>query len=357
MARPRKSRATKAGLPAGALVHIGEVKTTQPRVTCVDFDAERITEREAADLAALDALLATPVAGRVRWINVYGLQDAALLSAIGSRFGLHALVLEDILNTDQRPKLDEYGDYLFVVAHVYTGMRNGHLESDQISLVLGRDFVLSFQERPTGTFEPVRGRLRTERSPVRQRGADYLTYCLLDTLVDRQFTLVEHLSDRAERVEDVILGKTQRTHSLYAIHELKRQLAEVRRKVWPLRELMHALQRNPGGLLTGETVLYLRDVYDHTVHVIDSLEALREMLASTLDIYLSTVSNRVNREVRMLTVIATIFMPAALVAGVFGMNFEQMPLLAAPHGFGFAIGLMAGIAVIMLLLFWRRKLL
>lgn len=356
-ARPRKSRANKTGLPAGALVHIGEVKTTQPRVTCVDFDADHLVEREATDLPGLDALLATPPAGQVRWINIYGLQDPALLSAIGSHFGLHALVLEDILNTDQRPKLDEYGDTLFLVAHVYTGLRGGRLESDQISLVLGRNVVLTFQERPTGTFEPVRARLRAERSPLRSRGADYLTYCLLDTLVDRQFALVEHLSDEAERLEDVILGKAARTRTLYAIHELKRQLSEIRRKVWPLRDLVHALQRNPGGLLRAETVLYLRDIYDHTVHVIDSLEALRELLASTLDIYLSTVSNRVNREVRMLTVIATIFMPAALVAGIFGMNFEHMPLLAAPHGFGFAIGLMAGIAVVMLLLFWRRKML
>lgn len=355
--RARKSRANKAGLPAGALVHIGEVKTQSPRVQCIDFDGERCTEREAGDLASLDALLASSTEGGVRWLNIYGLQDPALLSAIGSRFGLHPLVLEDILNTDQRPKLDEYGDYLFIVAHVYTGLRGGRLESDQISIVLGRGFVLTFQERPTGTFEPVRARLRTPRTPVRSHGADYLMYSLLDTLVDRQFVLVEHLSDEAERLEDVILGKAARTRTLYAIHELKRQLTEVRRKVWPLRELVHVLQRNPGGLLAAETVLYLRDIYDHTVHVIDSLEALRELLASTLDIYLTTVSNRVNREVRMLTVIATIFMPAALVAGIFGMNFEQMPLLDAPHGFAFAIGLMAGIAVVMLALFWRRKML
>lgn len=355
--RSGKSRAKKSGLPAGALVHIGEVKTQKPHVHCIDFDPERCSEQEAGDLASLDALLAAPTEGSVRWINVYGLQDAALLSAIGSRFGLHPLVLEDILNTDQRPKIDEYGDYLFIVAHVYTGLRAGRLESDQISIVLGRGFVLSFQERPTGTFEPVRARLRTPRSPVRSHGADYLMYSLLDTLVDRQFALVEHLSDEAERLEDMILGKAARTRALYAIHELKRQLTEVRRKVWPLRELVHALQRNPGNLLTAETVLYLRDIYDHTVHVIDSLEALREQLASLLDIYLSTVSNRVNREVRMLTVIATIFMPATLVAGIFGMNFEQMPLLGSPHGFAFAIGLMAGIAVVMLTLFWRRKML
>lgn len=355
--KPHKKRSRKAGLPAGSLVHIGEVKTREPKVTWIDYDSDTLQEKELASPAEIADLLATPRQGKVLWLNVYGLQNAELMAAVGAHFRLHALTLEDILNTDQRPKLDDYGDYLFLVGHVFDYKPNRGLQADQVSLVLGHDFVLSFQERPTGTFEPVRGRLRAEKSALRRLGADHLTYSLLDTVVDRLFAIVEQMSEDAEALEATILGKAPRTRTLYSLHSLKRQVSELRRAVWPLRDMVHVLQRNATGLLAGDTVLYLRDVYDHTVHVIESLEGLRESLAGSLDIYLSTVSNRMNREVRMLTVITTIFMPATLVAGIFGMNFERMPLLHEPIGFAFALGLMGGIAAVMLALFWRRKML
>lgn len=352
--RKSKKRSKKAGMGPGALVHIGEIKTQQTKLTLIDYDTDTMVERELDDFAEIQNWQKT---GRVLWLNVYGLQNSAAMRSIGEHFGLHPLVLEDILNTDQRPKADDYNDYLFLVSHVFEYDANKRvLVSDQVSIVLGRDFVLTFQERPTGTFEPLRQRLRAERSPIRSRSADYLAYCILDGIVDREFVLIEQMGDEAERLEESVLDATPRTKTLQAIHRLKSNVLELRRTVWPLREVLHIVQRNTSGLFAGETILYLRDVYDHAVHVAESLEGLRDLLSGILDVYLSTVSNRVNQEVRMLTVIATVFMPATLVAGIFGMNFKSMPWLDAPDGFSFALGLMGGVGSIMLLTFWRRKL-
>lgn len=354
MPRKKKLRSSKAGLPPGALVHIGEVKTAAPSLTLLAYGTDKLVERELPELAALDA---EDTALPVRWLNIYGLHDPALLAAIGKRFHLHPLVLEDILNTDQRPKVDAYDDYLYVVAQVYdaTRLRND-LATDQISMVIGHDFVLTFQERRTGTFEPIRQRLRAEKSPVRREGCDYLAYALLDNVVDGYFSIIERLGDQCEELEEEILGMPKRG-ALQKAHALKRELSHLRRSIWPLREVMSSLQRNHAEFFGSETRLYLRDIYDHTVHLLEQLEDLRDLLTGLLDIYLSSVSNRVNMEVRALTVVTTMFMPAALVTGIFGMNFRTMPLLESPDGFWLALSTMGGVALLMLALFWRRRLL
>lgn len=351
MPRQKKLRSSKAGLPPGALVHIGEIKTATASLTLLGYGKDGLVERDLPDLAALDA---DDASFPVRWLNVYGLHDAALLSSIGKRFHLHPLVLEDILNTDQRPKVDAYEDYLYVVAQVYDPSRlRSDLATDQISIIIGRDFVLSFQERPTGTFEPIRQRLRAEKSPIRREGCDYLAYALLDTMVDGYFSIIERLGDQCEELEEEILGLPKRG-ALQKAHALKRELSHLRRSIWPLREVMSSLQRNHAEFFGTETRLYLRDIYDHTVHLLEQLEDLRDLLTGLLDIYLSTVSNRVNMEVRALTVVTTMFMPAALVTGIFGMNFRTMPLLDSPTGFWLALSAMASVALLMLALFWRR---
>lgn len=355
--RSHKSRAHKAGLPAGALVHIGEVKTAALRLTAIHYAGERFVERELASAAEV-ASLATD---GVRWINVHGLHDPQVVADLGRQFGLHPLLIEDILTTDQRPKIDEYRDYVFIVAHVFERTPQA-FQRDQISIVLGRGFVLSFQERPTGTFEAIRQRLRSPDSNLRLRQADDLAYALLDSLVDRQFALIESITDEAEQLEDLILSRkkpkeARAAQALAQIHRLKRDVIYLRRAVSPLRDVLHVLQRNPGKLFDEETLWYLRDVYDHTIHVVESLEGLRDMLSGILDIYFSTVSNRVNQELRLLTVITTVFMPLSLVAGVFGMNFRSMPWIERIDGFSITLSLMAGIAALMLVLFWRRRML
>jgi magnesium transporter len=351
MSRKHKRRSEKVGLPAGSLIHIGEVKTERPELVLISFDGNQLTEKLAANLADLNL----SEAFGTRWLNVYGLHDPDLMAEIGRTFNLHPLVLEDILNTDQRPKLDTYDNYLFIVTRFFSYDKSSMLiGSEQVSIVLGRDFVLTFQERRTGSFDPLRERLRANKGHIRTAGPGYLAYALLDIIVDRYFIALEQISDDCETLEDEVLDKPT-TCVLQNIHKLKRESVTLRRAVWPLREVVNSLIRNESGFFTHETVLYLRDVYDHTVHFIESLEALRDLLAGMLDIYLSSISNRVNMEVRALTVMAMLFMPATLIAGVFGMNFKSMPLLDATDGFWIAMGGMATIAIVMGLVFWRRQ--
>jgi len=352
MSKPKKLRSRKAGLPPGSLVHIGEIKTSAPAFSIIDFDESGLSESKLPDANSFATI---PRLHAIRWANVYGAHKPSDLGILGSGFRLHPLVQEDILNNVQRQKIDAYEDYLYLVLHRYD-LRLGPLElsQDQISLVIGRDFVLTFQERQSQTFEPVRQRLRAEHTSLRKGGVGMLAYSLIDSVVDSYFGVIEQLNDYVESLEREILGKPS-PDTLEGIHQFKRCVSQLRRNLHPLREVLGTLHRDAGDFFRDELQLYLRDVYDHTVHILESLEDLRDLATGLLDVYLSTVSHRVNLEVRALTVVATIFMPATLIAGIFGMNFHEMPWLANTAGFFYALGLMGLIAVIMLFLFWRRK--
>ena len=347
---PKRSR--KTGLPAGTLVHLGERKTEHAAITLIEYDAGALQETHFDSLAACQAC--APSQPKL-WLNVHCLHEPSVMQEIGKRFQLHPLVLEDILNTDQRPKVDDYGNYLFLVARFFNyDEANLAVTTEHVSFVIGTNFVLTFQERPTGNFDPVREWLRTDKGRIRQLGTDYLAYALLDVIVDRYFTVLEQIGDRTEQLEDDLLAKPDAAQ-LQTLHQIKRETLTMRRSIWPLREVVNTLVRNDSRFFTPETQLYLRDIYDHTVHLIESLEAIRDLIAGMLDIYLSSISNRVNQEVRALTVFALIFMPATLISGIFGMNFESMPLLHDPSGFLFAIGLMIVVASTLGLIFWRRR--
>ncbi len=351
MSKPRKLRSRKAGLPPGSLVHIGEIKTSEASYSLIDFSRHSHVEKT---LSAAGEFAGAPAQG-TRWANVYGLHDPQSLATIGTLFGLHPLVQEDILNTAQRQKVDSYENYLYIVLHRYELKHEPlELQQDQISLVVGRDFLLTFQERPSKTFEPVRQRLRAEHNVLRGGGPGMLAYSLIDAVVDSYFSLIEQLGEHAEQLENEILHQAKPS-TLEGIHQLKRCISGLRRDLYPLREVLAALNRDACGFFDSEIQLYLRDVYDHSVHIIETLEDLRDLSTGLLDVYLSTVSHRLNLEVRTLTVAATIFMPATLLAGIFGMNFHTMPLLDNPEGFTLALGGMGTIAAIMLALFWRRK--
>ena len=348
----RLSQAAKVGLAPGALIHVGERKTEQSTITLIEYgDADLIEYCFTSIRQARAYAPRLPVL----WLNVHGLHEPEVMAEIGRRFNLHPLVLEDILNTNQRPKIDDYGDYLFMVARFFEVDGDNHqIGSDQVSLILGRNFVLSFQERPSGRFDPVRDRLRKDRGQIRKLGADYLAYSLLDAIVDRYFTILESIGERTEELEDTMLERPK-PGLLQAVHQLKRETLSLRRSIWPLREVINSLTRADDRFFRAETRPYLRDVYDHTVHAIESLEANRDVISGMLDIYLSSVSNRVNQEVRALTVVAIIFMPATLISGIFGMNFKTMPLLDLPDGFLVAIGMMATVAITLSIVFWRRR--
>lgn len=356
MGKHKKRHFKKIGMPPGSLVHTGEVKVAKPVITLIEYDAVEMTERPltGVELAALD-FSAYKNSPKKIWLNVHGLSDASLIKLVGDLFNLHPLVQEDILNTEQRPKVDEFDDYVFLETLSFHYERDTmSVASEQISMVLGRNFLLTFQERSTGIFEPVRQRLRGMHAHMCELGVDYLAYSLLDSVVDRYFKVLEDVGDESEALEEVLLRKPTNTE-LHSIHQLKHVSIELRRAVWPLREVINSLTRNENSFFTPETMPYLRDVYDHTVNFIESLESIRDSLSGMMDIYMASVSNRVNLEVRALTVVAMLFMPATLIAGIFGMNFHEMPWLDEQDGFWWAVGLMVGIALLMILIFWRRQ--
>lgn len=359
MRKHKKNHSKKIGMPPGSLIYVGSAdndtsQLAKPTISLLEYDAADFVERTLSveDLASLNI---HENAHKKFWLNIHGVHDAALIKKIGDLFNLHPLVQEDILNTQQRPKIDEYDDYLFLEARSFKyDQINMAVDSEQISFVLGRNYLLTFQERSTGIFEPVRVRLRVSRAHIRELGVDYLAYALLDSIVDRYFKVLEDVGDDSEALEDILLHKPTNTE-LHSIHQLKHVSIELRRAVWPLREVINSLTRNENDFFKPTTMPYLRDVYDHTVNFIESLESIRDSLSGMMDIYMASVSNRVNLEVRALTVVAMLFMPATLIAGIFGMNFHEMPWLAEKNGFWWAMGLMVGIALVMIMIFWRRQ--
>ncbi|SNR95775.1 magnesium transporter [Methylobacillus rhizosphaerae] len=351
MKKKRHAHSKKTGLPPGTLIHTGDVKTSQVTLTMFRYSAEQIEERTITSLDEIPS----ESENSILWLNIHGLHDPKIMAEIGLKFKLHPLVLEDILNTEQRPKVDVYDDYLYLVTRFFTyDSREMQINSEQISIILGEHIVLSFQERPTGSFDPLRERLRANKGLLRKSGADVLAYALLDMIVDKYFIMLEQISDDCEKLEDQLLHRPSNV-VLQNIHKLKRETMDLRRAVWPLREIINSLVRNEFDFFQESTTLYLRDVYDHSIHFIESLESLRDLLAGMLDIYLSSISNQVNKEVRILTVVTMLFMPATLISGIFGMNFEHMPLLKDYWGFWIALAFMLLVAGGMGLHFWRRQ--
>ncbi len=352
MRKLSKKCSKKAGLPSETLVYTGEKKDERIRIHVIDFDATNLQESELDSVEACTPYKDKPT---VTWINVDGVHNVALLEKLGDCFGLHRLVMEDITNTDQRPKMEDYGDYLYIVLEMLSAGKNGDIVTEQLSLVLGKNFVLSFQEGIEGdVFPPIRERLRSGKGKIRKVGADYLAYSLLDAVVDNYFLVLEKFGDKIESIETELIGNpTQKT--VQRIYHLKREMIFLHNAVWPLREVVSSLGKHESPLIKESTAPYLRDVYDHVVHIIDSVDIYREMLSSMLDMYLSSVSNRLNEVMKVLTVISLIFMPLTFIAGVYGMNFKYMPELEWRYGYFYSLLVMFGIAVFMLFYFKRKK--
>ena len=337
--------------PSPAAVALG-VMSDPPVVTVFEYNAQTCIEKT---LSFAEAIAYTPPSDVKLWLNVHGVHDADLITKIGEKFKLHPLVIEDILNVEQRPKLDTFEDYLFLEVNCfYYDHETLSISAEQISLVLDKNYVLTFQVRSTGIFEPLRERLRKEKSQMRSLNVDYLAYAVLDTVVDSYFGVLDGMADDCEALENALLARPS-NKELHDLHQLKHASIELRRSVWPLREVINHLTRNENDFVSRQTLPYMRDVYDHTVHFIESLEAQRDMLAGMMDIYLSSVSQRVNLELRALTVVAMLFMPATLIAGIFGMNFNHIPWIEDYNGFWYALAIMAGIALLMIMIFWRRQ--
>jgi magnesium transporter len=345
-----QKRSRKTGLPPGTLVHIGEKKTDKVTITAFNYAGVRCDEYQVLSLNEL----APPTDESVTWVNVSGVHKMDILESCGKQFQLHSLLLEDIANTDQRPKLDDYETCLFLVLKMLSVTDRQDIVVEQVSLVFGRNFVLSFQENGTDVFTPVRDRLRGGKGRLRQSGADYLFYALVDAIVDQYFAVVEVLGEKIEELQDLVVSDPQ-PETLRRIHSLKRQLLFLRRAVWPLREVTNNLSRSECPFLHESTKVFFRDVYDHVVQIVDTIETLREMVSASLDIYLSSISYRLNAVMKVLTIITTIFMPLTFIVGIYGMNFEHMPELKWEWGYPLIIGVMVMIAIAMLGFFIRKK--
>ena len=352
MRKLEKEHAQKAGLPPGTLVYFGERRVDRSTITVVDYDGEGVREHTVETAEACREYLKRPT---VTWINVTGLHDTELLQQTGDVFGLHPLILEDIATLGQRPKVEDHSDYIYVVlTMLYRSRTSGDILAEQVSLVVGRNYLLSFQEVEGDVFEMIRERLRAGKGRIRKLGVDYLAYALLDAIVDNYFVVLEEVGDRIEQLQAAILEEGG-PETLQKIHRLKSEMIFMRKNVWPVRELVSGLEKSDSALIQKSTRPYLRDLYEHTIHVIDSVETLRDMLSTALDIYVSSVSNRMNEVMKVLTVIATIFIPLTFIVGVYGMNFDVMPELRWKYGYVGIWAFMLTVGVGMFVYFKRRK--
>jgi magnesium transporter len=338
----------------------------RPKITIIDYDEQHYHEAEVKEVDECFRFKDQPT---VTWINIDGLHQMDVLEKLGSCYGIHPLVLEDIL-TDQRPKIEDYDDYIFIVLKMLyydeEGDKKGegeddeddlgdtNLDMDQVSMILGPNFIISFKEKEVDVFNPLRDRLRMAKGKIRKQGADYLAYSMIDSIVDHYFLIMEKLGDHFEELEDSVVSDPE-PGVLPAIYNLKRDMLFLRKSVWPLREAISKMQRSDSPLVSEPIKIYLRDVYDHTIQVIENIETFRDMSASLLETYLSSLSNKLNEVIKLLTIISTIFIPLTFLAGLYGMNFRFMPELESPLGYPAVLILMLMVVVTMMVYFRKKE--
>lgn len=340
------------GLPPGTLVHVGERMVEKPKIRIMDYDESHVEEKELLSVEE-----AFPYKGKptVTWISIDGIHEKDVIEKIGCHFNIHPLLLEDIMNTDQQPKMEDFGDYLFIVLKALSRENKvGEVRAEQVSLIVNQDVVISFQERESPLFDAVRERIRSGKGRHRRSATDYLAYSLIDAVVDQYFVIMESMGESIETVEDRLVSDP-RPATLRGIQTLRREMLVFRKSVWPLREVILHLERSESPLVHKTTEIFFRDVYEHTIQVMDTIETHRDMLSGMLDIYLSSVSNRLNEVMKVLTIIATIFMPLTFIAGVYGMNFEFLPEVKWRYGYAFVWAIMITVAGIMIYYFKKKK--
>jgi len=347
-----KKRLKKTGLPPGIPIYVGEKRDEKVIISILDYDETQYQEKEAKEIEECFAFKDTPT---VSWINIDGIYQVDVIEKIGKHFGLHSLIQEDIVNTEQRPKLEDFGNYIFIVLKMlYYDEKENEARTEQVSLILGENFVISFQERKGDIFVPIRKRIKNEKGRIRRVGADYLAYALLDTIVDHYFIVLEKLGDKIEGLEEKLVSES-RPETLEEIHGLKKQMIFLRKSIWPLREVIHGLERGDSSLIKETLRIYLKDVYDHTVQVIDTVETFRDMLSGIHDTYLSSISNKMNEVMKVLTMIATIFIPLTFIVGIYGMNFKFMPELGWRWSYLIVWAIIVVIVVSMVIYFKKKK--
>jgi magnesium transporter len=347
----KKSR-QKLGLSPGTLIHIGDKKIGEVKMTLINYDQGQLLEKELTSVEDAFPCKDTPL---VTWINVDGLHDVDMIDRIGRHFGIHPLTLEDIVNTGHRPKAEDFDDYDYIVLKMLTYDEDqSHIKAEQVSFILGPHYLISFQETEGDVFNFVRERIRKAKGRIRKSGCDYLAYALIDAIVDHYFLVLEKMGEKIELLEVDLLDDNQ-NENLQSIHHLKREMIFFRKQVWPIREILSTLMKDETSLIQETTQIFIRDLYDHTIQVMDTIESFRDVLSGLQDLYLSTISNRMNEVMKVLTIMATIFIPLTFIAGIYGMNFEYMPELKIPWAYPVLWILLITIFVFMIFWFKRKK--
>lgn len=349
--------------PATLSPHLVDGQTRKPAIQIIEYDKDSLVEHDVTDLAELAARFDSR---KVTWINIDGLGDVEALTFLGERFNLHPLALEDVLNTGQRPKVEVGPDYVFIVAQMVYQDRERTICGEQVSIFFGKNFLITVQEEGEyDVFDPIRERIRAERGAIRKSKADHLAYALLDTIIDHYYPVLEDIGTSIEELEDDLLKHPSREMVL-TLHEYKRSLTQLRRYVWPLRDVVNGMLHDTSGHITSPTKVYLRDCYDHTVQLMDHVESYKEITSGLMELYHSSVGLRTNEVMRVLTVITSIFIPLTFIVGVYGMNFApetpdgkklplNMPELYLPHGYIGIMIIMSVIAVVQLVIFKKMK--
>lgn len=337
----------------GSLVHVGDAPETATRMTLMDYSKAKV---EQAEFESIDQIVKYKTSTSVTWVIIEGLTNVEVIEAIGVNFGIHDLVLEDILNTHQRPKFEEYDDYLYIVLKCLLPEGDQFsVKYEQVSFLLLKNFVFLFKEKTDDLFHPLKKRIINSKGRFRELGADYLTYTILDNIVDQNFILIDGLDEAVTELEDSLLASDPSKDTLNNIQRLKREIISIRRHVSPVRELMAAMLRSDSDLIDEKTHIYLRDVSDHVIRVIEAVELSRDILNGLLDIYLSTVSNKMNEVMKVLTVFASIFIPLTFIAGIYGMNFEYMPELQWKWAYPILWVAFTTIPIVLLIYFKKKK--
>jgi magnesium transporter len=338
------------GSPPGTLFYNGEARNEPVKITLIEFNETEFFEDEYYNL---EDCISHVKPNMVKWINVAGIHNTDIVEGIGKIYDIHPLSLEDIVHIDQRPKFEDYEHYVIAMMKMITYSKQ--VDSEQLAIILLDNTVISFQEPQGGdAFDIIRNRLRTAKGRVRKLGADYLAYALMDAVVDCYFTCIEKIGDKVEEIEEDIINNSDKK-SLLELYHLKREMIYLRKQVWPLRDMINNMIRSETHLMNPSTDIYLRDLSDHVTRIIDTVETYRDLLSGIMDIYLSTNANKMNEVMKVLTIMSSIFIPVTFIAGVYGMNFENMPELKTQHGYYFIWGVMISIITGLLIYFKRRK--
>lgn len=353
MATKKKKKSYKASnLPPGTMAYKGKKRATVTNIEIVNYSKEhykRFNSNKVEDAFNFKGN------NQVTWININGLNNIKDIETLGLHYNLHPLTLEDIVNTSQRPKLEEFENYLFVVFKMLFIKNDDELHYEHLSLIVGEDYVLTFQEADGDVFDDLRERLSTAKGRVRTQGSDYLMYTLLDAIVDNYFTVIEAFGDKVEELESVLFqAKSADDETPAQIQSLKQEILKIRRSIYPLREVINRMEKSDCAFIDEKTHSYLRDLYDHIIQVSESVDLYREMIWSLMDMYMSIISNKMNEIMKVLTIIATIFIPLTFIAGIYGMNFKNIPELNSDNGYFILIGVMV-ILFIFMLIYFRRK--